>query len=270
MGSIRQVGIVGAGRDTAVWHAERHTIDMTVPSTVRAALTWIGRHSLGTLLSVLVLGAGLWAFAEIADEVREGETMTIDEQLVLAMREAGTPHDPVGPVWFENAMRDITALGGSTVLAPLVIAIAGFLLLRRAAGMALVVTVATVGAALLGWALKGAFDRPRPDLVPHVTEASLAAFPSGHALSSIAVYLTLAALLAAVQTSTIIKAYLLSWSIVLALAVGVSRVYLGVHWPTDVAAGWAIGAAWACAWWLVVQQLLKRRMISYPSAASAG
>lgn len=232
---------------------------------LRAALGWIGRHSFGSLLSVAVLGAGLWAFVEIADEVREGETVTLDERLVLAMREPGDPGDPIGPAWVERAVRDVTALGGNALLVPLAIGVAGYLLLRRAAGMALLVIVATGGAKLLSWGLKSAFGRPRPELVPHLMEASSAAFPSGHALGATAIYLTLAALLAAVQPSAVVKTYLLAWSVLIAIAVGASRVYLGVHWPTDVAAGWAIGAAWACLWWLVVRVLLKRQLIVYPS-----
>ena len=238
---------------------------MRIGDSARAGLAWIGRHSLGTLLSVLVLGVGLWLFVEIADEVREDETISFDEQLVLAMRAPGDPNDPVGPFWLERAVRDVTALGGSTVLMPLVIGVAGFLLLRRAAGMALVVIIGGGGGNLLSWALKALFDRPRPDLVPHVMEATSPAFPSGHALAASAVYLTLAALIAAIQPSTVVKAYVLAWSVLIAVLVGISRVYLGVHWPTDVAAGWALGAAWACLWWLIVRALLDRGIIRFPA-----
>lgn len=227
-------------------------------------LQWLGRHELGTLLSVFVLGAGLWVFAELADEVGEGEAASFDERVLLALREPGDPSDPVGPAWVENAMRDVTALGGTVVLVPVVVAVAGFLVLRGAPGMAGLVALAGGSALGLVGVLKDVFDRPRPDLVPYTIETYFASFPSGHATGATAVYLALAALLAAVQPRTIVKAYLLTCSLLVAFAVGVSRVYLGVHWPSDVAAGWAIGAAWACAWWLLVGALLRRQLIRYP------
>ena len=108
-----------------------------------------------------------------------------------------------------------------------------------------VLLVAVGGGVLLSTLLKIGFDRPRPDLVPHGAVV-YASFPSGHAMLSAVVYLTLGALLARVQPRRLLKLYLLGLAILLTVAVGISRVYLGVHWPTDVVAGWAsapLGAA---------------------------
>jgi undecaprenyl-diphosphatase len=111
---------------------------------------------------------------------------------------------------------------------------------------------------LLNLLLKLGFDRPRPDLVPHLTEAYQTSFPSGHSMSSAATYLTLGAMLARVQPSRRLKIYFLSLAIAVMLLVGFSRVYLGVHWPSDVLAGWAAGAIWALACWLLAWWLTMK------------
>jgi undecaprenyl-diphosphatase len=106
--------------------------------------------------------------------------------------------------------------------------------------------------------LKEFFERPRPDLVPHGAEVFTASFPSGHAMMSAVVYLTLGALLARVETGLRVKAFVLSVSVLLTVLVGISRVYLGVHWPTDVLAGWTVGAAWAVMCWLIARVLQRK------------
>jgi undecaprenyl-diphosphatase len=202
------------------------------------------------LLALAIAAGAAWAFIEIADEVLEGETRAVDRTIILALRSAGDPDDPLGPAWVEEMMRDFTALGGIGVLTVMVLAVAGYLLLADRRRTALLVVAASLGGVLLSSALKLGFDRPRPDLVPHGSLVYTASFPSGHSMMAAAVYLTLGALLASVQPDPRLKLYLLGVAILLAALVGVSRVYLGVHWPTDVVAGWAAGTAWAFAlWW---------------------
>jgi undecaprenyl-diphosphatase len=120
---------------------------------------------------------------------------------------------------------------------------------------------------LLSTLLKMGFDRPRPDLVPHGALVYTASFPSGHATLSAVVYLTLGALLARVQPRLVLKLYLLGLAILLTVMVGVSRVYLGVHWPTDVLAGWAVGAAWALLCWATALWLQRRGRVEGPGPA---
>ncbi|MHC4100403.1 MAG: phosphatase PAP2 family protein [Planctomycetota bacterium] len=224
-------------------------------------MTWLGRHELATLLLVLVAAGGTWLFSEIVDLVVEGESNTFDTRVLLLMRSAGDQADPIGPAWVEELGRDFTALGGIAVLTLITIAAAGFLALERKYRAVLLIVVAVVGGLILSTVLKQLFARPRPDLVPHGSAVYTASFPSGHSMMSAITYLTLGALLARVQTRKRLKAYLLCLAIILAALVGVSRVYLGVHWPTDVLAGWTVGAVWAILCWLVVRWLQDRGQV---------
>jgi undecaprenyl-diphosphatase len=218
----------------------------------------VGRRELHLLIPLLLLAAALWTFVSIADEVVEGDSHTFDKAVLLAMR---TPHDlsePRGPLWLEELARDFTALGGTAVLTFLILVALGFLLLQGKPRVTGVLIVALGGGMLLSPALKFGFDRPRPDLVPHEVFVYSASFPSGHALHAAVVYLTLGALLARVQSHRRLKGYVLTVSVVLMILVGCTRVYLGVHWPTDVLAGWAAGAAWAILFWLITFWLQQR------------
>jgi undecaprenyl-diphosphatase len=161
--------------------------------------------------------------------------------------------------------RDFTALGGVGVLTFITIAALGSLLLSRRFRMALFTLVAVSGGMLLSTLLKLGFDRPRPDLVPHESIVYTASFPSGHSMMSAVTYLTLAALLNSVEPSRRLKAYLLIVAIAVTVLTGVSRVYLGVHWPTDVLAGWAAGAAWAALCWLVAHYMQRRGKVEKPA-----
>jgi undecaprenyl-diphosphatase len=224
-------------------------------------MTWLGRHELATLVLVLVAAGGTWLFSEIVDLVVEGESNTFDTRVLLLMRSPGDHADPVGPAWLEELGRDFTALGGIAVLSLITIAAAGFLALERKYRAVLLIVAAVVGGLILSTVLKQLFARPRPDLVPHGSAVYTASFPSGHSMMSAITYLTLGALLARVQTRKRLKAYLLCLAIILTVLVGVSRVYLGVHWPTDVLAGWTVGAVWALLCWLVVRWLQDRGQV---------
>jgi len=197
-------------------------------------------------------------FAWVADAVTERDTQSFDEQLMRRLRDPVRPSEPVGPAWLRGAMRDLTALGSPTILVPLVLAVAGALLARRQYHAAVLLLVAALGGLLLDTLLKSVFGRPRPDIALRLTEVKTLSFPSGHATGSASVYLTLAALLARLVQPRPLKLYFLGLAVLLAFLVGASRVYLGVHYPTDVLAGWTVGLAWALLCWTVARYLQGR------------
>ncbi len=186
------------------------------------------------------------------------EAFGIDQQILLALREHGDLTDPIGPDWLQHTATDLTSLGGRSVLTTLVVLIAGFLFLSGRRRTAMLVLLSSIGAALLSTGLKVLFARPRPDLVEHLVGVSTPSFPSGHALLSAAIYLTLGALLAREFPQPALRRYFLMAAATLALLIGLSRVYLGVHWPSDVLAGWCIGALWAWGCWWVDKRLQER------------
>lgn len=211
-----------------------------------------------TSLALLILGLGLFAFFSIADDVLGGDTVHFDRWLLLALRIPGNPDEPLGPPWLEEMFRDFTALGGVGVLTMLTLSSVGYLWLLGLRRIALFVLSAILGGLLLSLALKTGFDRPRPELVSHGSTIYTSSFPSGHSMLAAVVYLTGGALLAVAHRRRRVRIYLIGWSVLATLLVGVSRVYLGVHWPSDVLAGWAAGSAWAAACWLMAQWLQER------------
>lgn len=223
------------------------------------------------LLLALICGA-LWGFGVLADEVAENETEAFDTAILLFFRAPDSPDQTIGPAWLRQAAVDITALGGYPVLAVISAVAAGYLLLAGRRGGALLVVVSAVGGTVITSALKALFDRARPDLVPHLVEVQTLSFPSGHSTLSAVVYLTLGVLLAAVHKGRRMKVYILGWAVALAVLVGLSRVYLGVHWPTDVLGGWSVGAAWALLCWTIAEALERRRSrrAATPGEASGG
>ncbi len=215
----------------------------------------VSRMERATLVVVALTAGAFYLFVAIADEVREGGTRSLDERILLALRVPGDLSNPIGPRWLEESMRDLTALGGTTVLSLMTLAVICFLLMVRKRQTALIVLLSVAGGALLSTLFKWGFSRPRPDLVPHGMAVYSESFPSGHSMMSAIVYLTLGALLARTQARWRVKAFLFGLAIALTFIVGVSRLYLGVHWPTDVLGGWTLGAGWAALCWLVMLYL---------------
>ena len=226
----------------------------SMPRKIHAAIVELGGPiSLGIISLVALL------FVWLGSEVGEGETRRFDSRLLLALRQSGDLAQPIGPRWLQASMLDLTALGGATVLTLVALVAIGSLLAQRKRAEALFIAVAVSGGALLSALLKIGYARPRPELVAHLVEVSSSSLPSGHAMNSAITYLTLGVLLARAAPERCLKAYVLWVGGLLTLIVGLSRVYLGVHWPTDVLAGWAVGSAWAGLYWVVAERLRLRR-----------
>lgn len=213
------------------------------------------------LAVLLVAALATWAFAELADEVVEGDVRKMDRSILMSMRNPEESSDPLGPRWFEEFVRDITAFGSLGVLGAITFASCGYLWLKGKRGAVVYVLVAVLGAQGLSSTLKMMFERPRPDLLPHGMQVYTASFPSGHSVMSTATFLTLGALLARYHREKTLRVYLVLVAMLLSVAVGVSRVYLSVHWPTDVVGGWTVGAAWALLCWGVAAYLQRRGVI---------
>ncbi len=222
---------------------------------------WSARLDFVVLVLALAVAASGWAFLTVADAATAGGPGHVDEQILRLLRQPGNAAVPLGPPWLAEAARDVTALGGPAVLTLLIAAVVGHLLMVRHAPAALLVLAATVGGALLSGLLKGAYARPRPDIVPHLAPVTSSSFPSGHAMLAAVVYLTLGAMLARLVEGRWAKRYFVAVAILLAMIVGASRVYLGVHYPSDVLAGWAAGLAWAALCWLAARQFQRRGLV---------
>jgi undecaprenyl-diphosphatase len=219
---------------------------------------WLGRVDPVVLTAALLLAAGLGAFALLAVAVRAGSTQALDERILLSLRNPNDLKQPLGSPRLADAGRDLTALGGVVVLTLLTQAVACYLLLVRRFRGALFVLGSTLGGMVVSTLLKGFIHRDRPTVVPHLADFHSTSFPSGHSLLSAVIYFTLGVLVARLVRGRGQKALVLGVAALIPLLVGVSRVYLGVHYPTDVLAGWSAGLAWTMACWLVAWYLQQR------------
>jgi len=213
---------------------------------VFGALRFIGRraHNAYTVFGIFLLsGTAIavgctWAFSELAQKVRSGTTQPLDDAV---MHWIGSHQNPV----VQSAMLEITALGTGTVVAMIVFIAGLFLWLNQHKHSAILLIVATLGGMLLDNLLKIGFDRPRPQIFKWGTYAVSSSFPSGHAMSSIIVYGTVAYLAARLQRNLASRVATMALAALIILLICSSRLYLGVHFPSDVLAGLIIGLAWA-------------------------
>ncbi len=197
----------------------------------------------------------LLVILRLRSEIAQAGALEFDRWLIVALRQPGHLGTPIGPAWLWPAMIDITVLGGVAVLSILVAASSGFLVAARRYRHAALLVAATISGTFLGQMLRFAFASASPQLVPHFVHSAKLSYPSGHALNAAIVYLILGAMLARTQAGWRIRTYIMAVAIALTLVIGFSRVFLGVRWPTDVLAGWAIGGSWALLWWAIAVRL---------------
>ena len=205
----------------------------------------------------LVLAALLGGIGLLADEVTEGDTLAFDQGVLNALKTPGNPSDPLGPPWFEELVRDITSLGSLSILGLITTLVVVTLALRGKRQTAAFLTVVVLGGTLVVQVLKAVFNRSRPDF-ESTARVFTVSFPSGHASITAVVFLTIGIILASSEERRSLQAFYLGVSMTLTILVGCSRVYLGVHYPTDVLAGWMIGGAWALLCWAAYQLIFGR------------
>lgn len=203
-----------------------------------------------------VAAASAAAFLVLVHAVEAGLTAEFDRRLLLALRDAAGPW---GPGWFEETVVELSALGGYPILVTVSATVIAVLLLLGYRAAALFLLLALGSGTALSSGLKHLFDRPRPDLVEHLDRISTASFPSGHATVGMLAWMVLASVAVRFVPLHRLRVFLLAAAFALAIAIGVSRVYLGVHWPSDVAAGWCLGLCWACLCWLAAHYIGARR-----------
>jgi undecaprenyl-diphosphatase len=220
----------------------RHLTRLTARIEVRLLGLWVA------------LIAAIWAFLSLAGELREGELTAFDSWLLAALRHANSPHDAIGPQWLTGSMRDITALGSFTVLFLITIVAVSMLYMHGKKRQAGVLAAGVVLAQISGELLKLFYGRTRPSFAIYGDLPTSLSFPSGHSTVATATYFLLALIVAGLEVRVAAKVLVFAIAALLAITIGFSRVYLGVHWPSDVIAGWCLGGSWALAASLVLSE----------------
>lgn len=222
------------------------TMNETASSSAMRRAAWI------------LLCCGLGVFFTVAFLVMNDLTDEIDRQIILTMRNSSDLSDAGGPVWFQETAAELTALGGYPILILISIFVVIALLIGRKASAAFFLSVTLISGSVVSSLLKLLFNRPRPDLVDHLDKTFTSSFPSAHAMVSMIAWLTLAAVAVRFMKSRPLRIYVLWGAVTIALMIGMTRVYLGVHWPSDVIAGWAMGLTWASFSWLIADAFSRR------------
>jgi undecaprenyl-diphosphatase len=221
----------------------------------------VARSEIAALTALLVVGLGVMTFVEVADDMTETDGQMFDQAVLHWLQPvAGQPR---GPWWLHEAAVDLTSLGGISVLTLFAFIALAFLLIQRKRLSAVLLVVGLAGGVALSEGLKAFFGRARPPEAYQAVETLNASFPSGHALLSTVFYLSLGVMLTRAFPRKRLKAFVLGTAVFIALLIGLTRVYLGAHWASDVIAGWCAGAAWAMALWLVAYAVERRQQAAH-------
>ncbi len=229
---------------------------MDAKAWLRARVDSVRSLELRVVVSLLALGLLAIVFLKIGEEVSEGATARLDRAILLAFR--NSPSDPIGSQAVEAAVINLSALGSAAVMILIVIIASLYFALSGSPRYALLLSGCATGTFIGMWLLKSFYERPRPSVVTHLTQNNDLSFPSGHSMISAAVYLTLSVVIARALPTRRLRVFAVLTGVVLTMVIGLSRIYLGVHYPTDVLAGWTAGAAWALFCGLVLRTIVRR------------
>lgn len=207
------------------------------------------RFELRALILITIVVAAAWGAVEVADLLRDGNR-SLDEAMLSVFRSSSDRTNPIGSRGVEDISRNVSSLGSNAVLIFVCLIVLAYLLAQGSKKASALVVASIVGSLGISFVLKLFFNRPRPDLFVESVHVTTSAFPSGHAMVSMSVYLLFAALLARLDSRGWVKIFFLASAVIINLVIGITRLHLGTHWPTDVLSGWAIGAAWTTLCWL--------------------
>ncbi|WJI61906.1 phosphatase PAP2 family protein [Mesorhizobium sp. C416B] len=214
----------------------------------------------GFLAVVAICAVSLLTFGFLVAEMRLDQIAEVDKRLLLSLRNPSDLSNPLGPVWFGEMVRDFTALGSTGVLVFVTAAGIGYMYAQGMVKEGVYLLLVVASGRVTDILLKYFVARPRPAIVPHIVTETTTSFPSSHAMMSAVVYLSIAVIVISdTNARKFAKVYFLSVAILLTSVIGASRVYLGVHWPSDVLAGWSVGVFWVTACW-ILKLLVPRSM----------
>lgn len=221
----------------------------------------IARTEIAAVSALFIVALGIMTFVEVADDMTEADGQAFDQGVLFWLQPS--PGEPRGPWWLEEAAMDLTSLGGISVLTLFALVAFTFLLIQRKRLSAVLLVIGLIGGVALSEGLKALFERARPPEAYQAVETLNASFPSGHALLSTVFYLTLGVMLTRAFSQKRLKAFVLGAAMLIALLIGLTRIYLGAHWASDVFAGWSVGAAWAMALWLVAYAVQRFQKVHH-------
>lgn len=232
------------------------------PIAFTARIIRVARTEIGAVAALMAGTLGLALFFTVAEGVSVGEDQRVDWAILHWLRPfADDPDRPVGPWWLHEAAVDITSLGGISVLLVFALTAIGFLLMHGKKLSAALTLVGLAGGVALSEGLKVIYDRPRPPAEYQLVDTLNASFPSGHALLATVFYLSVGVMITRAFPRARVKAYALFCAVVMVLLIGLTRIYLGAHWASDVVAGWGIGAFWAMLLWLFAYAAERRQRV---------
>ncbi len=229
---------------------------MEIQAWLRSRVKSVRSLELRVVLALLAVGVLAIVFLKIGEEVSEGATARIDRAILLAFR--NSPSDPIGSQAVEAAVINLSALGSASVMILIVIIASLYFWLAGSPRYALLLVGCATGTFIGMYLLKGFYERARPSVVTHLTENNDLSFPSGHSMISAAMYMTLSVVIARALPTRRLRVFAVLTGGFLTMIVGLSRIYLGVHYPTDVLAGWTAGAAWALCCGLILRAIVRR------------
>lgn len=226
---------------------------MEIFKRAKNAFHHLARREFALLCGIVAAFLCLWIFLGVAEEAGEGEHDNLELKIIQSFRSPTDLSRLKGPVWAKEAAIDSSTLGGSTLTIIITVLVASYLLINRQRRDCIIVAAAVSSGSAASVVLKHVFERPRPTAVPYLVHVNDASFPSGHSMTSAVVYITLGVLLARSTNSWKHKLFYVGTGLILSGLVGLSRVMLGVHYPSDVIAGWAAGASWALICWIAAE-----------------